>query len=44
MKEQVALYGTLTGETRASAAGRREAEAPAEAPENVVPMRRRAAS
>jgi 2-aminoadipate transaminase len=42
IKEQVDLYGTLTGErrgTRASAAG-----APAKPAENVVPMRRRAVS
>jgi 2-aminoadipate transaminase len=39
IKEQVDLYGTLTGERKAP-----RAEAPAEEPANVVPMRRRAAS
>jgi 2-aminoadipate transaminase len=43
VKEQVALYGTLTGEARKASADPAPA-APAEAPENVVPMRRRAAS
>jgi 2-aminoadipate transaminase len=40
VKEQVDLYGTLTGERKAS----RARPAPAEEPANVVPMRRRAAS
>lgn len=40
IKEQVDLYGTLTGEPKASAA----AEAAADEPANVVPIRRRAAS
>jgi 2-aminoadipate transaminase len=41
VKEQVALYGTLTGESRKPAQAPVE---PVEAPQNVVPMRRRAAS
>ena len=42
VKEQVELYGTLTGEHKAS---RAQAPAPAnDEPANVVPMRRRAAS
>jgi 2-aminoadipate transaminase len=41
VKEQVALYGTLTGETRRPAEAPEE---PVEAPENVVPMRRRRAA
>jgi 2-aminoadipate transaminase len=45
VKEQVELYGTLTGERRApkQAAPEEPEQAPA-SPENVVPMRRRAAS
>jgi 2-aminoadipate transaminase len=42
IKEQVDLYGTLTGERKAPRTP--AAEAPAKDPENVVPMRRRAAS
>src|SRR5437763_4561237 len=42
IKEQVALYGTLTGERRA--ARPRDPQAPAEPAPNVVPMRRRAVS
>ena len=42
IKEQVDLYGTLTGERKVSKP--REPEAPAKQAENVVPMRRRAAS
>jgi 2-aminoadipate transaminase len=41
VKEQVALYGTLTGEARKPA---QAPEEPAEAPVNVVPMRRRRAA
>src|SRR3954452_2594275 len=41
VKEQVALYGTLTGEARKPAQAPQE---PVAAPQNVVPMRRRAAS
>jgi 2-aminoadipate transaminase len=41
VKEQVALYGTLTGEARKPA---RAPEELVEAPENVVPMRRRRAA
>jgi 2-aminoadipate transaminase len=40
IKEQVDLYGTLTGERKAP----RTAEAQAQEPANVVPIRRRAAS
>src|SRR5882757_5926778 len=42
VKEQVALYGTLTGERGAAPAA--AAASPQEEPANVVPMRRRAAS
>jgi 2-aminoadipate transaminase len=42
IKEQVELYGTLTGERKAPKAA--SADAPAQAAENVVPMRRRAVS
>jgi 2-aminoadipate transaminase len=42
IKEQVELYGTLTGERKAPRAA--AAQAPAKQSENVVPMRRRAAS
>jgi 2-aminoadipate transaminase len=42
VKEQVELYGTLTGERGAAAAA--PAASPHEEPANVVPMRRRAAS
>src|SRR4051812_39799733 len=42
IKEQVDLYGTLTGERKAARPP--AAEPPAKDPENVVPMRRRAAS
>jgi 2-aminoadipate transaminase len=41
IKEQVELYGTLTGDRRTA---RAPAAAPASSAENVVPMRRRAAS
>jgi 2-aminoadipate transaminase len=41
VKEQVALYGTLTGEARKPAQAATEL---VDAPQNVVPMRRRAAS
>jgi 2-aminoadipate transaminase len=44
VKEQVALYGTLTGETRKAAASDSAPATEASASENVVPMRRRAAS
>jgi 2-aminoadipate transaminase len=43
IKEQVELYGTLTGERR-GARGTRAAEPAPTEPHNVVPMRRRAAS
>ncbi|MEA2424061.1 MAG: 2-aminoadipate transaminase, partial [Thermoleophilaceae bacterium] len=43
VKEQVALYGTLTGDARRAPAEQAPAT-PTEATENVVPMRRRAAS
>jgi 2-aminoadipate transaminase len=43
VKEQVALYGTLTGDARRASAEPAPAT-PKEAAENVVPMRRRAAS
>ena len=39
IKEQVELYGTLTGERKAP-----QRQEPAEEPANVVPIRRRAAS
>ena len=42
IKEQVDLYGTLTGERKASRPP--AAQAPAKDAENVVPMRRRAVS
>jgi 2-aminoadipate transaminase len=42
VKEQVELYGTLTGERGAAPAA--PAASPQEEPANVVPMRRRAAS
>ena len=42
IKEQVELYGTLTGERKAARPP--AATAPSREPENVVPMRRRAAS
>jgi 2-aminoadipate transaminase len=42
IKEQVDLYGTLTGERKAARPP--AVEPPAKDPENVVPMRRRAAS
>jgi 2-aminoadipate transaminase len=43
IKEQVELYGTLTGERRGARGARAAEPAPTE-PHNVVPMRRRAAS
>jgi 2-aminoadipate transaminase len=43
IKEQVDLYGTLTGERRAAPRPSESQPAPAK-PENVVPMRRRAVS
>ncbi|MEA2493673.1 MAG: 2-aminoadipate transaminase, partial [Thermoleophilaceae bacterium] len=42
IKEQVELYGTLTGEHKAPRS--QPAVEPADEPHNVVPMRRRAAS
>jgi 2-aminoadipate transaminase len=44
VKEQVALYGTLTGESRKTAASEPAPASEPVSPENVVPMRRRAAS